>query len=154
MRREHFHKNGKSLPSWKVLWMILKAWIHVLVTQGDFLRLSCHLMLQAWHFWSEVGKASQASAELTDTVFSIKACIMSLVPFSKAVPNSTSWLHNGAWLCGSDWAHNEPKEAVLVFQVPLFKMWHHTVAEEHSKPLCKTWRRLGGLPGCLSEFKC
>lgn len=37
-------------------------------------------MLQAWHLWSEVGKASQASAELPETLFCIKACRMNLVP--------------------------------------------------------------------------
>lgn len=106
---------------------------------GRYLLLCCHWMLQAWHFWSEVGKASQAFAELPETLFSIKACIMSAIPqplsAKQILYNSTGWLHNRAWLCRPEWAHNEPEEVVLVFSILLFKgdtALHHAVAKEQS----------------------
>lgn len=60
--------------------MVLKPWIRVLIRLGKYLLLD----VQAGYFWSVVGKALQASAELGQTLFSVEVRIMSLVPQTRS----------------------------------------------------------------------
>lgn len=114
-------------------WMILKAWIRFLITVGEFLLLSCHQMLQVWHFWREVGKASRASADLSETLFNIKACIISLVH----QPLSAKQFHFNSTLSKCTMKLSSLKAMPAFFlPVPPSERWHQTVAKEHAKPSC------------------
>ena len=97
--------------------------------------------------WNRKGPA--ASARLPETLFSIKACIMSLVPRALQQSSSFRFLQTGCTMgLGSvdQMISQRAREGFTSVVIPLFKMSHHLVAKKHAKP---QWLR-----GCFPGFKC
>lgn len=133
--------------------MISKAW--KCITLGEYLLMFCRWMLKARNFWNYIRKAWEASAELP-TLFSIKACILSLV----LQPLSTKQPPFGFNKLTAQWSSVDQNE--LTGQRRLCSCFSFSFSQcgtvqwpGRAKHSClKLGSVLRVCKGCLLEFKC